>query len=160
MDEKELNNVSSETTGEIDNNQYIDALNQLKQNSVDRSKYEELKAENKKLLDSIVNGQELDIDLPKKESIQDLRNALFTDNSGLNNLEYAEKALALRSALIEEGKPDPFVPIGAQYLPTDDDYATAQRVANVLQECIDAADGDNVYFTNELQRRTINVKPM
>jgi len=158
MEEKNLNSVSSETTGEIDNNQYIDALNQLKQNTVDRSKYEELKAENKKLLDSIVNGQELDIELPKTTDVQTLRNELFTENSGLSNLEYAEKALALRSALIEEGKPDPFVPVGAQYQPTNEDISTAQKVADVLQECIDYAEGDNVVFTNELQRRTINVK--
>ena len=45
-------------TGKVDDTQvdYIEAIKNLKQNTVDRSKYDELKAENKKLLDSIVNG--------------------------------------------------------------------------------------------------------
>jgi len=157
MEDKELQNVSSETTGNIDNNQYIDALNQLKQNSVDRSKYEELKAENKRLLDSIVNGQEIEVVQPK-ESIQDLRNDLFKPNSGLNNIEYMSKALELRDRLIESGEPDPFIPMGMQYMPTEDDIAKAQKVAAVLQDCLDSAHGDNGVFTAELQRRIIDTK--
>ena len=50
-------------TGKVDDTQvdYIEAIKNLKQNTVDRSKYDELKAENKKLLDSIVNGQSVDV---------------------------------------------------------------------------------------------------
>lgn len=57
-----------------------------------------------------------------------------------------------------EGKPDPFLPVGNQIAPTDDDIAAAERVAKVLQECVDYADGDSAVFTNELQRRTIDIK--
>ena len=46
-------------TDAVDNTDYIAAIKELKQNSVDRSKYEALRAENKKLLDSIVNGTEI-----------------------------------------------------------------------------------------------------
>lgn len=53
---------------------YLAAIQELKQNSVDRSKYEDLKAENKKLLDSIVNGQEVKIEEQKpKKSVEELR---------------------------------------------------------------------------------------
>ena len=50
-------------TGNVDEmtEDYIAAINELKQNTVDRQKYDQLKAENKRLLDSIVNGQEIDI---------------------------------------------------------------------------------------------------
>lgn len=157
LDEKELNNVSGENT-EVDNNQYIDAIKSLKENTVERSKYEELKAENKRLLESIVNGEEINVEVPAQNSVQDLRNELFKENSGLSNLEYAEKALELREKLISEGKPDPFVPIGSQYTPTAEDEAAAQRVADVLKTCIDYAEGDNQIFTNELQRRMIDTK--
>ena len=53
---------------------YLAAIQELKQNSVDRSKYDELRAENKKLLQSIVNGQQVEIEAPKpKKSIEELR---------------------------------------------------------------------------------------
>ena len=135
---------------------YLAAINELKQNSVDRSKYEELRAENKKLLDSIVNGTEIAQPAAEKKSIEELRaNYLKEDQS---NLEYISNALKLREALMAEGKPDPFLPIGEQILPTDEDVATANKVAQVLQECVDYAEGDSNVFTNELQRRLVDVK--
>ena len=141
----------------VDNTDYIAAIKELKENSVDRSKYDQLKAENKKLLDSIVNGTT--IELPSKEekkSIEELRaNYLKEDQT---NLEYITNTLKLREAIIAEGKPDPFLPIGEQIMPTDDDVKTAEKVATVLQECVDYAEGDSAVFTNELQRRLVDVK--
>ena len=43
-------------------------------------------------------------------------------------------------------------------MPTDDDVKTAEKVAQVLQECVDYAEGDSAVFTNELQRRMVDVK--
>jgi hypothetical protein len=43
-------------------------------------------------------------------------------------------------------------------MPTDEDVRTAQKVADVLQECVDYAEGDSAVFTNELQRRLVDVK--
>lgn len=153
--------ITSETGEQVDDMtpDYLAAIKELKQNSVDRSEYDKLKAENKKLLDSIVNGQE--IDLPKQEdkpSIEELRTKLFSGESDLSNLEFVTDALELRSQLIAKGEPDPFLPVGNQITPTDQDIAAAQKVADVLQECVDYAEGDSAVFTNELQRRTIDVK--
>ena len=138
---------------------YLATIKELKQNSVDRQKYDQLKAENKKLLDSIVNGQELDLPQEsKKRSVDEIRSEMFKEDNGLTNLQYIKDALELRSQLISEGKPDPFLPVGNQIAPTDFDIATAERVANVLQECVDYAEGDSSVFTNELLRRTVDVK--
>ena len=157
MDEnkQQQQNVSGDQV--VDNTDYIAAINELKQNSVERSKYDQLKAENKKLLDSIVNGTPIEEQsAAKKESIEELRaNYLKEDQS---NLEYITNTLKLRKALIEAGQPDPFLPIGEQILPTVEDEAAANRVADVLQECVDYADGDSAVFTNELQRRLVDVK--
>ena len=151
--------LTNETGTEVEDMtpDYLAAINELKQNSVDRSQYEELRAENKKLLDSIVNGTDAGLEHPaEKKSVEDLRaNYLKEDQS---NLEYITSALALREALMAEGKPDPFLPIGEQILPTDEDVATANKVAQVLQECVDYAEGDSAVFTNELQRRLVDVK--
>lgn len=135
---------------------YLAAINELKQNSVDRSKYEELKAENKKLLDSIVNGTEVALPREEKKSVEELRAAYLKEDQ--SNLEYITNTLKLREALMAEGKPDPFLPVGEQILPTDEDVAKAQHVAEVLQECVDYAEGDSAVFTNELQRRLVDVK--
>ena len=155
MEEKEQTNVTSQTTEQIDNNQYIEALNQLKANSVDKADYEKLKAENKKLLDSIVNGTEVALPANEKASISELRQKLINSNDeGLSSLEYTETALKLRERLIEEGEEDPFVPHGSQYSPTQIDYDRAHRVATILQECVDNAEGDDATFLAELNKRT------
>lgn len=136
---------------------YLAAINELKQNSVNREDYDKLKAENKKLLDSIVNGTDAGLEHHvEKKSIEELRAAYLKEDQ--SNLEYITNALALREALMAEGKPDPFLPIGEQILPTDEDVAKAANVASVLQECVDYAEGDSNVFTNELQRRLVDVK--
>ena len=155
MPDETVNNVTGNQVDDMTPD-YLAAINELKANSVDRQKYEELKAENKKLLDSIVNGTEVALPAAEKKSIEELRaNYLKEDQS---NLDYISNALKLREALMAEGKPDPFLPLGEQILPTDEDVATANKVANVLQECVDYADGDSNVFTNELQRRLVDVK--
>lgn len=142
--------VTSQPTGD-DNNQYIQALNELKKNSVGRSEYEALKAENKKLLDSIVNGTEVALPPAESVSVDELR-AKLADSEGMSNLEYVSNALKLRKALMESGEMDPFVPHGSQYNPTQLDYEKANRVAAVLQDCVDEAEGDPTIFRNELQK--------
>ena len=150
-DEKELQNV----TGAVEDNSadYLEAIQSLKQNSVDRSEYEKLKAENKKLINAVVNGQSVDVeDKPKYRDVETIREELF--NHEHNNLDYVKLALELRSTLIAEGKPDPFLPMGAQIAPTAEDEEKAEKAAAIYQECIDYADGDSKLFTQELMRRT------
>ena len=142
----------------VDNTDYIEAIQALKENSVDRAKYEALRADNKRLLDAVVNGQTVENTVKPQVDIQALRNELF-NKENQTNLQYVENALKLRTALIESGEQDPFLPYGSKIVPTDEDIATANRVAAVLQECIDYADGDSAIFTNEVQRRTVDTAP-
>ena len=146
-DEKNL------TTEETEENDYIQAINELKANTVDKSQYEKLKAENKKLLDSLVSGQTPDIDKPvEKPDINELRKKLFNTDNNLSNLEYINTMLKLRNALIENGERDPFLPIGEKVEITADTVQKAENVANVLQDCVDFAEGDSGIFTAQLQR--------
>ena len=154
QEEKELN-VTGEKVEDMTPD-YLAAINELKQNSVNREDYNKLKAENKKLLDSIVNGTPVEVQSPQRKSIEELRAAYLKEDQ--TNIEYISNTLKLREALIAEGKPDPFLPIGEQILPTDEDIAAANKVASVLQECVDYAEGDSAVFTNELQRRLVDVK--
>ena len=158
-EEKEIS-----VTGTVEDNtqDYLAAIKELKQNSVDRSEYDKLRAENKRLIDAVVNGQpgqeEQVVVKHSKEQIDDLRNELFNSPRELNNLEYVTKAMELREALMENGEPDPFLPVGKQISPTRDDLEGAEKVAQVYKECIDYAEGDSEVFTNELMRRTRDVK--
>lgn len=151
---EEEQSVTSQTTEQVDNNQYIEALNQLKANSVDKADYDKLKAENKKLLDSIVNGTEVALPATEKASIDDLRKKLANSSEdNLSSLEYTETALKLRERLLEEGEEDPFVAHGSQYSPTQVDYDRANRVAAILQDCVDNSEGDDATFLAELKKR-------
>ena len=158
-EEKEIS-----VTGTVEDNtqDYLAAIKELKEKSVDRSEYDKLRAENKKLIDAVVNGQpgqeEPVVSKHSKEQIDELRNELFNSPKELNNLEYITKAMELREALIENGEPDPFLPVGKQISPTRDDIEGAEKVAQVYKECIEYAEGDSEVFTNELMRRTRDVK--
>ena len=158
-EEKEIS-----VTGTVEDNtqDYLAAIKELKEKSVDRSEYDKLRAENKRLIDAVVNGQpgqeEQVFVKHSKEQIDDLRNELFNSPRELNNLEFITKAMELREALMENGEPDPFLPVGKQISPTRDDIEGAEKVAQVYKECIDYAEGDSEVFTNELMRRTRDVK--
>lgn len=146
-------------TGVVDDPQqdYLEAIKNLKQNTVDKAKYEQSEAERKRLLNMVVNGQTVDVpEEPKHREINVIRNELF--NQEHNNLDYIKLSLELRNALIAEGQPDPFLPYGRQISPTREDEEIAEKVAQVYQECVDFAEGDSELFTNELMRRTKDVK--
>lgn len=153
MEEKEVTSVSQqeEVNDSID---YIEAIKEIKQNSVDREAYNKLREENKRLLNSLVNGESVDVKKEEPVNIDELRDKLFNKES--TNLEYISNALKLREELMKQGKPDPFLPAGKNIIPTEEDIKTANRVAKVLQECVDYADGDSNVFTNELQRVTVD----
>lgn len=155
MTEQELN---SETMATVDTstNDYIETIKTLKQTTVDRAQYDQLRAENKKLLDSIVNGTPVEVKAEPKKSLDELRAAYLKEDQ--TNLDQIKATLEYREALIESGQPDPFLPVGKQIMPTDEDIAAANRVASVLAECVDYAEGDSNVFTNELQRRVVDIK--
>ena len=161
--EEEVKQEKVETGENVDKSaqDYIDTIKKLTENSVPREKFEKLEAEKKAILDEIVNGSSRAKEEEAKvvPTIKELREELFGSESGeLNNLEFTTKALELRRQLISKGEPDPFLPVGKQSTPEQSDIAAAERVASVLQECVDYAEGDNLVFTNELQRRTVDVK--
>lgn len=165
MNDELNNNVINEQTSESGNNtgeqnSYIEAIKEMRKNSVAKADYERLQAENKELMKALVNGETIDIKPPKVVDVNALRNEIFDADKELLNLEYVTKALELRAAVIEAGGEDPFVPHGNKIAPTAEDYEAAERVASVFKECVEYADGDSALFTQELMRRTIDVAPI
>lgn len=155
VDEEKLqNDPGTKVSEEVTTPQYtIDAINDLKKRlSTANKENEVLKADNRKLTESIVNGQTPEVEAQEeKTDLNELRKNLMKEDQ--TNLEFVSNALKLREAVIKEGGEDPFVPIGSKYTPTQADYERANRVATVLQEMVDDSDGDPAVFLNEYQRR-------
>lgn len=153
-DENENENLSAK--------EYVENIKKLKETMVPREDYEKLLADRKELAKAILDAQpgpnaagDQGGDSP---SIDDLRNKLFgKDLDSLSNLDFAKSALELRKKVIESGGYDPFVPQGAKARATPEDYDAAQRVADVLQDCVDKCDGDSGAFTAYLMSRLDDV---
>lgn len=145
---------------QMDAENYIDIVKKLKENTVSKEDYEKLKEENKKLANTIANGLTVQ---PKEEpkkaevDINELRKNFLKENQ--SNLEYAQNVLALRNALMENNpEDDPFLPKGHNINATEQDKIDAQNVADVLEQCIELADGNSDAFTIALQNRIVDIK--
>lgn len=157
MEEKEIekkDEIESKNESEID---YIEKIKELKNSTVKKEDYLKLKEENRKLLESLITAEpakEQNQNEAQKIDVNSLREKLFGNSrKNLNNLDFVKTALDLRNAMIENGELDPFVPCGSKIKPTDEDFLKAQKVADVLQECVDYAEGNQQIFTDELKRR-------
>lgn len=146
--------VATDDTG-VD---YVAAIKELKQNSVSKSDYAKLQEENKRLLQSLVNGETIQQTVEPVD-VNKLRAELFGSENEYNNLEYMTKVMELRDTIIAQGGTDPFLPYGKNIAPTNEDISTANHVAEVIKDCMDYAEGDSQVFTNELQRRMIDTSP-
>ena len=142
--------IENNNTTESTDTDYIEVINNLKANTVSKDTYQKLKDENKRLLDSLVNAQQVEAPHTPKVSNDELKKDLFTKN--LSNLEFVEKTLQLRQNILDERGEDIFAPDGPQFSFNDDDRRDAQRVADALQSCVYIAYGNSSIFTNELQR--------
>lgn len=135
------------------------ALKAARENSVPKSEYQKLEETNRQLIAQIINGGDAGAGQQKtpktKADIQALRKELYGPKcSELSNLDYWDKTLKLREAVMEVDGFDPFLPIGANIKPTEFDAEKAQNVADVVSQCIKEADGDSGVFTALLQART------
>ena len=158
-----LTNQMEETTNNFnENQQYIDAIRDLKANTVSKDRYNKLMEENKNLLNSLVNGESVAAAAPSQQNelppIQDLVNEMR--GKQLNDIEFVEKALEFRERVLEETGEDCFVSKGHNITPTQESYIAAQRTADIYRECLDYANGDNKVFMNELMRRMPNDGPV
>ena len=150
-----------ETKPEEDNVSLAKALKEARENSVSKEEYEKLKAENKRLVSEIINGEggsgNGQATPPQEADIEALKEKLYGPKcSELTNLEFWKLTLELRDAVIKKDGVDPFLPHGANIKPTDNDVERANAVAQVVSECIEEAEGDSGVFTALLQSKINN----
>lgn len=158
--EDENKTPESESTPEgMDASAYVDALNKIKENMVDKTKYDKLAEDNKKLVEALASGSHFEEEEEEKgEPSSDIAKRIFKNSKRYrNDLEFFTDALAYRDALIEEGQVDPFLPFNHDYAPDEDDVQKAQDIADALKECVEYAQGDPKLFTSELMRRGVKI---
>lgn len=151
------NNVTNQEVEINTASDYIDALKEMKANTVSKEDYNRLKEENKKLLNAVVNGEQIEIEQQKPADIKEIKTRLLKAES---TLEGVTAALELRDAIMAAGGTDPFLPAGKKVLTTDYDIETANKVAEGFRHCVDYAEGDPHIFANELTRITVDTGPV
>lgn len=151
MNENENKNIESV---EDSTQKYLDTINELKQNTVSKEKYEKILEENRQLLSNIVNGVENTKKEEKKVDLNSLRKTLISPNS--TDLEIVKSALELRKEIMKNGGKDPFLPNSSNFQATNYEKERSEQIANIFQKCIETADGNNSVFINELNRITID----
>ena len=152
MNENE-NEIVTETTDNSVN--YIEAIKNLKASTVSKDEYEKLKAENKQLFDSLVNGQTIEAEVEKEPiDVDAIRKHLFGNHGEdvKGPIDYMSNILTLREALMAKGEPDPFY--GGIKDPSPELVELAPRAAQIYQECLEEAHGDDGVFIALLQSRT------
>lgn len=151
---EELNQNSESTTLESSNAELdeVRVLNELKKANDNLLKENsDLKEAKREYYDKLLNNNSEPVEVNEVVDTKALTEKIMTEE--LTNLDYIKSVLKLRNALIEEGKPDPFLASGVKAKITEDDRAIADRVAEGLQELVDESNDDPEVFTALYQAR-------
>lgn len=157
-DNKTLNNET--VTPTVNNPELTEAqtLNELK------NQITELQAQNKNLqeaktkyYDAVLNGNSAAVEQPEHRSIGDIRADMINGfEHNITNLDYCKLAVelddAVRSDAAKHNKVDSvFLPHGKDIQPTVDEYNSANKMNEVLRQCIDQSNNDPDQFNMLLQ---------
>lgn len=138
----------------------VQAINELKQNTVSKEEYNKVVAEKNKYLKALVKGTPVPEAEAKKEVVDIPALVHEMRDQELDNLTYWKKGLKYRDAVIDQYGIDPFAGRpGVKWSPTDIDYEGAQKLADKIQECINTCDNNSEIFTAKLQAITNDVAP-
>lgn len=150
-----LNNVIENDTPTGNEQDYIKALQELKQSTVSKEDYKKLQDDNARLIEALKNGDSVNLaDTEEKKDIGELRKELFQGlEGGVPNLEMAKRLVNLRNEILKDEKAwDPALPNGKGYKFDPYDQEQANQVFELMEYCIEYADGDEALFTQEFQR--------
>jgi hypothetical protein len=138
----DLENKDLELDQEENKPDYIDDINAWKKSHVPKDAYEKLKAENKKLMTSLMNGEQLETGkAPEKPNIEELKKKL---TQPMSNMERWATSIALHDANADLGYND--------YDILGDNEDDAQMVYEGMKYCLEVADGNPDIFNATLDR--------
>lgn len=159
-DEKLINNSDSALDNPIDDGSidYIQAINELKANTVEKSKYEASEAERKRLIKALVDGQQVTNPNPAEELPSRLEcYKKYKENNFKTDWEYWDNFIKLRDATIKEYGKDPLVtgnyglsPSGEKMEPEYGEAEGMQEFADNMKQLLEETKGDPELFTLRL----------
>ena len=153
MEEKEQS-VTTQENVEQDTNNYIEAIKEMKANSVSKDAYKKLQEENKKLLESLIAGETIEAPKTTVEEKVDLNALRKHLDEAESPIDYCKTSLKLHEETLKQLGYNDYLPNGKKIRPTKEDEEKANLFIEQIKECIDYADGDDQLFIQELQRRT------
>lgn len=133
-------------------------LYNFQENYVTKEKYDAAVKRGDDYLKAIISHTEKDllqnegVKTPEVD-VQKLARKTFSEDNQMSDLEYCKNVLMIRNAQIEAGAVDPFLPPE----PDERDYIVAENVADVLDQCITEAKGNNASFIALFQSRLKDV---
>ena len=149
--------------------EYVETVKALKESTVSKEEYEKLQKEKATLIKAIAEGATLPDSEKQKEkpNLEELRKKfLSAGENNLSNAEYIKTVLELRKTCLEEGQPDPFLPLGIKRKPDNSDLEGAQKVAEAFEEMLaeatdpDTGEVDNDIFNALLKKNIANDSPI
>lgn len=153
MNENEQS-VTQQENVEQDTNNYIEAIKEIKANSVSKDAYKKLQDENKKLLESLIAGETIEAPKTTVEEKVDLNALRKHLDEAESPIDYCKTSLKLHEETLKQLGYNDYLPNGKKIRPTKEDEEKANLFIEQIKECIDYADGDDQLFIQELQRRT------
>lgn len=152
MNENEQS-VTQQENVEQDTNNYIEAIREMKANSVSKDAYKKLQDENKKLLESLIAGETIEAPKTTVEEKVDLNELRKHLDEAESPIDYCKTSLKLHEETLKQLGYNDYLPNGKKIRPTKEDEEKANLFIKEIKECIDYADGDDQLFIQELQRR-------
>lgn len=156
MAEEIIKNEGSEEPNYLE--QALETNKSLKEQlQATREEMARMAQDNKVIMKQLLEGGSIQEEEQDTRSIEDVIKHMRDEN--ITDLEYAKDALAYRNKCLNlKEKPfDPFVGRGHNYQEYEKEQERAENLANVLEHCIEYADGDNQVFINELNRLTVDI---
>lgn len=167
MNENENENVVNP------NEDYLEIIKEMKKNSVSKEDYDKLREENKKLLSSLVNGEEIEVDSSEEEeeapkrtreeiikSIDDNCSSLFVEDNSMSNLECAKRIIKYHDDMIELTGNDPFENTGDKFIASDSDKSSPKKTYEYLKNCVEQSQDDPVAFNVAFQAGLRQILPL
>ena len=146
MANEELDNLQNNELPPEDQNM-VEAMQQLKANSVPKPEYERVVARNKELTDALARNKVIEEQSqiePDTDTIESLRSDLSTKE--LSNREYWEKVLKLRDKVIDAGQPDPMLPSKDSGNYSMENIQSVDRVVKGMQKLLEESEGNDEKF--------------
>ena len=144
---------SSEQENQQQDQDYIQIIDEMRENTVPKEEYEKVKKERSELAKILAKGDfDKQQEQPEnKPDVNELRKKIFQEN--VTNREYWKSTIALRKSILEKEGRDIFLPVGHNVSVTDEDVRNAQSVADAMEECIEQANGSPDVFNALLRQK-------